>query len=427
METRNQMSLTTTKILIADGTGSTADAIATFLKGDRAFEVIGRATTGDECLNMSVIKHPDVVMIHSDLKQPSAIEVCEQLTSENPNTSVLMMLTTGFDEDLFGRMMGASVAGFAFCPLQRDRTLDMIREAAEKTERRSHLVTLDPQEEDRPRVITVVGSRGGSGRTTIAANLACAIAKAAATKRKNNRVILVDANVPGGDAAAFLNMNPQRTLLDFLPKATVIDNVMVESLLENHPSGMMFLAAAGSETGDQMELPRGVLLHVLTHLRRRFLYTVVDMPEAATEASRAVLDFSDDVLLVVGVDLPRLEAARVFLARLLDLNFSRGKVHVVLNNKEPASSDIPTADAEEVLGFRAAARLPYDKSAVSTAINLGKPFVLDQPDKPVACAIHDLACSLGIIGRRESGRLAAFFKTSGLHKALRGVALRTSA
>ena len=425
---RWSMNSETIRLLIADSTGSVADPILSFLKGDRTYEVVGRATTGDECLNMTLIKHPHLVIIHSELKNMSAIEACEQLAQQDSDVGVLMVLSAGFDEDLFQRMMGAGVAGFIFCPLEMNRTMDAIRSAlmTKKKERQSLSAAPGAQEDDKRRVIAVIGSRGGSGRTTVAVNLSCAIAKATATRRDTSPVVLVDANVPGGDAAMFLDMNPRRTLLDISPKATVIDHVMVESLLENHPSGVSLLMAAGSETGDRPELPRGTLLHVLTHLRRQFPFTVVDMAETMTEASRAVLDFCDDVLLVVGADLPRLEAARLFMARLLESNFSRGKIHVVLNNKEPYSSNISTAEAEKILECRVAARLPYDKHTVPSAINLGQPFVLRQPDKPVSRAIHDLAHSLGAWEQHKESGLAALFKTISSFKKLPGAPARAT-
>ncbi|MBM3890680.1 MAG: MinD/ParA family protein [Verrucomicrobia bacterium] len=414
------MSPDTTKLLIADGTGTTADAVASFLKGDPSFELIGRVTTGEECLNAALLKRPDLVIIHSDLTQAPAIEVCEQLAQQNPDIGILMVLSAGFDEQLFQRMMGAGVTGFLFCPLQKDRTLEAIRSAVEKTERRSSVAAASVPEEDRRRVICVVGPRGGGGRTTVAVNLSCAIAKATTAGEKNNRVVLVDANVPGGDAAMFLDMNPRRTLADISPQTTVVDQVLVESLLQNHASGVALLVAANSETSERPELPRGVLLHVLTYLRRQFPFTVVDMPDAATEACRAVLDFSDDVLLVIGVDLPRLEAARVFLARLLESNFARGKIRAVLSDKNPYSKNIGTAEAERILDFPVAARLPCDMQAASAAINLGEPFVLRQPERPISRAIYDLAWALGVVEKpRESslsGSLAALFRTAGFLK-----------
>jgi pilus assembly protein CpaE len=254
----------------------------------------------------------------------------------------------------------------------------------------------------------------------VAVNLSCAIAKATTAGEKNNRVVLVDANVPGGDAAMFLDMTPRRTLADISPQAKVIDQVMVESLLQNHASGVALLVAATSDSGERQELPCGMLLHVLTYLRRQFPFTVVDMPEAAGETCRAVLDFSDDVLLVVGVDLPRLEAARVYLARLLESNFSRGKIRVVLSDKNPYSKNIGAAEAERILDFPVAARLPCDMQAASSAINLGEPFVLREPDRPISRAIYDLACALGV-GEQPgesslSGSLAALFRTAGFLK-----------
>ncbi|MBM3887923.1 MAG: MinD/ParA family protein [Verrucomicrobia bacterium] len=403
------------RILIADSEGSTGDSICVFLKGDVGYEVVGRAADSGECLSMALIKHPDIAIIHSGLKPMSAIEVCEQLSQQSPSTSVIMVLAVGFEENLFHRMMSAGVADFLISPLQRDQTLREIHTVVEKRAARRQSAEGAPRPEEKQKVIAIVGCRGGGGRTTVAVNLSCALAAAAGEGASAGRVALVDTNMPASDVAIFLDVEPRRTLADVLPQGMTVDRDVLESLLEGHSSGVMLLAAAGIGPHEWSYLPRNALISILAQLRSRFPFTVVDLADTVAETSRAVLDFCDDLVLVVGVDLPRLQAARLFLLRLLESNFPNEKVHVVLNDTGPESKNIETAQAEAILEFEVTARLPYDGHLVPAAINLGQPFVLSHPDKPVSRAVRELATKLGE-GRLRASSRGRLFKSLGLNR-----------
>ncbi|MCX7827249.1 MAG: hypothetical protein N2689_17100, partial [Verrucomicrobiae bacterium] len=219
------------QILIADSEGSTGDSVCAFLKGDECYEVVGRAADSGECLNMALIKRPDIAIIHSGLKPLSAIEVCEQLAVQCPFTSIIMVLAQGFEESLFHRMMSASVADFLIAPLQREQTLREIQSVAEKRAVRRRPAEEMARPEEKQKVIAIVGCRGGGGRTTVAVNLSCALAAGSAETAPAGRVALVDANMPASDAAIFLDLEPRRTLADVLPQGMAVDRDVVESLL----------------------------------------------------------------------------------------------------------------------------------------------------------------------------------------------------
>ena len=71
---------------------------------------------------------------------------------------------------------------------------------------------------DRGEVFAFVGAKGGVGATTIAVNVATALAK-----RKPGSTLLIDLNVACGDAAVFLGSEPRFSVLDALDNVKRLD------------------------------------------------------------------------------------------------------------------------------------------------------------------------------------------------------------
>jgi len=391
------------KILIADSEGATCDRICSFLTGDPSYQVVGRAVNADECMSLALIKRPDVILVHNSLKPTAGIDVCEQLALQNLDSATLLVVAQAMDEGLFRRMMACGVSELLVAPLQKGRTMDAIRNAFDKKASQRHGGAAASSEESR-KIIAVTGARGGGGRTMVAVNLSCAIAREIERSSPGgNNVVLADINVRSGDAATFLDIRPQRTLADIPSSASGVDREMIESLLENHASGVTLLSSSAMEPYGRQELTRGIIVSALAVLRSRFRYTIVDVGVTGTEVSNVALDFCDTILMVVGMDLARLRAARLYMAHLLEANFPREKIQVVLNDIQPESKSINTSQAESILETTVTARVPNEGRLVPASINLGQPFVLTHPSAPVSQAINDLAASLGVdVGKGSS-------------------------
>ncbi|MBM3888804.1 MAG: MinD/ParA family protein [Verrucomicrobia bacterium] len=387
------MSTELIKILIADSDGHTRDVLCSYLAGDPNYQIVGRAVNGDECLTLAHLKQPDVVILSSTLKPTPAIEVCEQLILQTPHVATLMVLPQGFEENLFRRMMTAGVSEFLIGALEKERTLDAIRSAVDKAARHRRV---QESKESRlcHKVITVVGPRGGCGCTTLAVNLCCAIARSP-IPCDLRPVALLDTRLNGSDAANLLDLEPRRTLAEVAANVSVVDHYVLDSLAATHICGAALLTAAIASTARGDPLPRSIMTSTLALLRQQFAFTVLDLVETSSEAAQAALDYSDTVVLTVAVDVLRLRAARLLLIEWLAGNLPRQKIRVVLNDIDPESDHIETARAEHILEFPVTARLPFDGRAVPAAINLGQPFVLTHPDKPLSRAIRQLAGKLG--------------------------------
>src|SRR6185437_16704079 len=78
-------------------------------------------------------------------------------------------------------------------------------------------------------VIGLLGASGGSGTSTLAANLAAVLARDA------GRCALIDLKSGVGDLAALLDLKPAHNLADLCLNAARMDRAMFESALVLHP------------------------------------------------------------------------------------------------------------------------------------------------------------------------------------------------
>ena len=89
-------------------------------------------------------------------------------------------------------------------------------------------------------IIAVTSPKGGVGKTTVATNLAVALAR-----ETGMRVVLVDLDLQFGDVSSALGMPNRHSIVDALSKAAARDSFVLSTFLGQHESGVAVLAAPG--------------------------------------------------------------------------------------------------------------------------------------------------------------------------------------
>ncbi len=233
------------------------------------------------------------------------------------------------------------------------------------------------------KIVTVFAAKGGCGKTTIATNLAVALAN-----RGARRVCLIDLDLAFGDVAIAMQLVPSRTIIDALTMQGSIDEMGIRSLLTPHSPGLDTILAP-LEPGEADKIPVGVVTELLRVCKTMFDYVVVDSPPAFTEHVLSAFDLSDSYVLLATLDIPALKNLRLTLDMLDLLGYPRESWQVVLNRSD-SKVGLSVEDVERTLKVPIAIQIPSSR-AVSASINQGVPLVQDQPNHPVSAAIRQLA------------------------------------
>ena len=234
------------------------------------------------------------------------------------------------------------------------------------------------------RVITVFSTKGGAGKSVLATNLGVILAQ-----RAEGPVALVDADLQFGDIAVMLKLAPQHTIVDAVGSFDRLDVGFLESLLATHqPSGLKVLPAP-LEPAFADQIGAEQMNSIIRLLRTFCSYVVVDTPAYFNDVVLGLIEESDDVLLVAGMDIPNIKNVKIGLQTLRLLNTPMNKIHLILNRAN-SKVKLEVSEVERTLQVKADALIPSD-IVVPQSVNKGTPVVIDAPRSAIAKSLEQLA------------------------------------
>lgn len=221
-------------------------------------------------------------------------------------------------------------------------------------------------------VISVASPSGGCGKTFYSTNLAYFLAR-----QSGRRVCLVDLDLQFGEVTSALRLRPQYTMVDaVLGEEEGVDlETNVEDYLVPHESGFSVLAAP-RHPAEADRVSVGDVSRMVSALRRRFDYLVIDTSAQLSEVTLAALEQSTALVCMATVDVPSIRNMRVFLETMERLHVPTDRISVVLNKVE-ADVGIKIEDVNEALFGKVVSSLPYAKE-VSRSINQGQPVMASE-------------------------------------------------
>jgi pilus assembly protein CpaE len=240
------------------------------------------------------------------------------------------------------------------------------------------------EEAERPtgQMLTVFSTKGGVGKSLMAANIAVSLAD------EGSSVCIVDLDVNNGDIAIMLQLTPMRTLNDLAAFHGEIDTDAIETLVTPYSKKLGIVAApVHLDSPDQATNEDiGKLLDLLV---RVYDYVVVDTSGVFDDHALTALDRTDTLVLVGTLDIPALKGLKLATQTLELLNFPREKWKFVLNRAD-TKVGLSVDEYESTLGLKADCSLVSSRE-VLTAVNRGEPLVRAYASHPNSKAIKAFA------------------------------------
>lgn len=316
-----------------------------------------------------------VILGVSDLAQ--GIEQVNAIHSSSPRSSIFVVSPEKNSDWILG-LMRAGAIEYLLKPLEKSDLFEAIQKASKLWQGN---VSEDVTKTGK--VVTLYNPIAGMGTTTIAVNLAVALA------RDGKKVALVDLNLFSGDVATFLDVTPKYTLTSVTNNLSRLDASFLMSVMTQHTSGV-YLLGEPLEVDDTFGITPEQIHKMLEFLKGVFNYIVVDAGGQMVGTNDAVFRSSNVIIYNTILNLPSLKTAKRYLAAFDKRQIPRDKIKVLVNRFLP-KSDIKVQDAEKVLDRKLLLTIPNEYNDVNDSINKGVPVVSLYPRSNVSKAVSTLA------------------------------------
>jgi pilus assembly protein CpaE len=370
------------RVVIVDDIAETREHLAKLLSFETDIEVVGAASSGEEAVELTGKLQPDILLMDINMPGMDGIATTEQVSATFPLTSIIMMSVQG-EADYLRRSMLAGAREFLVKPFSSDELTASIRgvHAREKQKRGRMMIPAGggqgAGDDKRGSVVTLFAPKGGVGRTTLAVNLAVAMAG-----EQRQTVTLMDGSFQFGDVGVLLNLNPKnKSIIDVVGDPSSTDDDLVETTLINHSTGIKVLLAPPSpEMAELITVDQ--VRRMMTRLRATNDFTIIDLWPHFNDVTLALLDMSDVILTVLTLEITNIKNVRLFLEVADQLGY-RDKIKLVLNRADSAFG-IRVSDVESSVGRKIDHQVVSDGRTVVYALNRGVPFVWSNSQSPVS-------------------------------------------
>ncbi len=331
-----------------------------------------------------------VVVLGPSCTEPADLAVVERWGRTHPHVATILV-TSELSTQLLHKALRAGVKDVLSAPIDQQLLVETVDRVADGLPTVEHAVvggeTPDFTEDadwSEGRVISIFSTKGGSGKSVTATNLGIVLAQ-----RSNKPVVLLDAHLQFGDVAVMLKLQPQHTVMDAIAQIDDLDAQMLDRLMVVHePSGLYVLPApmeptfADQVSGEQMR-------RLIEHLKTFAGHVIIDLPAFFNDVVLSVIEGSEEIVLVAGLDIPNIKNVKIGLSTLQLLNVPKERLHLVLNRAD-SKVKLNVSEVERTLGVSAAAHVPSDV-VVPISVNKGAPVMLSAPKSGPARAFEQLA------------------------------------
>lgn len=355
-------------ILLVSGDQKFIDGTRRFLNGHKVFT----ARNVTDAQRRLVEETVDLAVLDPAFATESGVSDGGQLLQVDPDLP-LVLVAASPDMTVLRAALRVGYKDVIDAPVDRQKMeamLSLIEEEAERVVRKETKTQIG-------RVVTIMSPKGGAGKTVTAANVGLQLAMWS----EPNRVVIMDADLQFGDISLVMQVDPVYTIVDAARELDELDEDLMRSLLTPHPSGMQILAAP-LEPSLADEVSTQSVVRSIAMLKRMFDYVVIDTAPFLDEPVLSILERSDDVLLVVDMDLPSVKNAKLALDTLKLIKFPFEKIKLILNRVN-SKARLDIGELERSLELDVQAAISSDK-LVPRAVNEGEPVVSLYPRSRVA-------------------------------------------
>lgn len=355
------------KILIADDIKETRDVIKKIFNFDsEIFEIVGEASNGEEVLKLIPKVKPDVVLMDINMPIINGLEATERITYEYPQVIVIIMSIQAENEYL-KKAMSSGAKEYIIKPFNYDDLVSTIKSTYNKHKKILAKHAVKEAAGYDAKIISYFSSKGGVGKSVLAANSAIIL-----SKEFKKKTLLIDMDLQFGDISMLFNKYNKKTILDVIQDGQTDSYENIRPYLNEYNENLDIVFAP-SKPEEAEYIGKDSIIKLMKIFKEHYEVIIIDTGINFNDSTLYVLDLADTILFISTMEIVALKNTKLGLGVMESLGYDKSKVKVIINRFN-SSYGISKNHVESAFKDSILAMIPEDEKTVCNSVNSGKPF-----------------------------------------------------
>jgi len=353
------------RILVADDSDVTRNAIIKITNMVDNFEVIGEASNGEEAIQKTKELKPDIVLMDINMPIINGLEATEKISKECANVIVIIMSVQGGTEYL-KKAMFSGAKEYIFKPFSMSELVDTVTSTIKlNNERRKNIEIAKPAVKE-AEFLTFFSTKGGVGKSILAFNYAIKLAAI-----KNKKVLLIDGDFLFGDVAVLSDKKPLKTIYDIVEDMAFESFDFLKEYITETDNGIdVLLAPRRPENAESITSENIIKINDI--VKKNYDYVIVDLGTNFNNSTLTFLDYCDEIFFITTTDLMTIKNTKIGIDVMKSLGYDDTKIKIIVN-KFQKNGNVNINDLNKYLKFPIFFTMPEDRKIIENSVNVGKP------------------------------------------------------
>jgi pilus assembly protein CpaE len=379
------------KILIVDSDIASRNFIARKLQ-ELDYETL-QAGSGKEGLIFTWRDHPDLVVADPALTDLKGEEFAAKLRND-PRTAQLPLVALSSDHNP-ARIKSCLEAGFNDYVPKSGQAVPMLKDIVS----RLFGVTQETMKQG-GLMIVFLSAKGGTGTSSICANMAMNIAK----EKPEARIAVADLVFPIGSIAPIVGYEGKDnivTIADHSPLET--DTDFFQTQLPKIEYWDFNLLAGPPDPDLSNQLNVGRIWDIISGLKTAYDYVLVDIGRSLSKITLPLIQHADLVTLLISTDVSTISLTKTIMDFLKTKGVNPEAIYTILN-RHAGFEGLSKKEAETILGVKVNTAIPYLGTNFGFANSQHRPFTLKFPNDTASIIFHESAREVANLAQKIRGQ-----------------------
>lgn len=337
-------------VMLVEGNRLMLEKLSSVVKRTEGFNLVVRYQDVSDALGQGGMFHPDLILL--DTEQSGALQTLSEFRRAFPGTAILC-LGEHWQAETASRLVQEGAIGYLIKPF----TSEELKSALETFGKSG--MEVDSQ------VLTFFSPKGKSGKTTLIANIAVAL-----SRRTNEQIGVIDADLQFGDMALLFNLEPQTTIVEAVRDVDFLSPISLSNyFLPANEQIHVLCGTLNPSLSDKIEIHQ--FEEVVRMAQSLFRYVLIDVPSGFCPISISASELSNITYIIAmesqGYTIRHVQRA---IDIFKDWEDYLQRVRTIFTRVSPCD-DMMKRELENLLNYPVDAIIPNEFLAVSKAADEG--------------------------------------------------------